>query len=190
MLLRGSGTYRELCHSTKHRSLLFVLAIAFAVAAGTPGANAGENKEYALKAAFLYQFTKYVTWPEGDGPVQICVLGQDPFGSTLDETLAGKTAKGQPVTVKRLSQVAATGDCRILFLSRSEMPAVDATLQALRNRATLTVADSPGFPSRGGMINLNVENDRIKLEINPDNAARAGLKIRSELLRLAKVVRN
>jgi len=145
--------------------------------------------EYALKAAFLYQFTKYVSWPEpAAGPVTICVLGDDPFGRALDQTLAARKSKGQLVVAKRIESPSGGRDCRIVFVSRSERPRLDGILRSLGRQATLTVADMSGFPSRGGMINLKLDADRIKLEINPGNAERVGLKIRSELLRLAEVV--
>jgi hypothetical protein len=164
-----------------------LLALCLPDAAG----SASVAEEYELKAAFLYQFTKYVSWPSAAaGPVSICVLGDDPFGRTLDETLADKSAKGEPIVVKRLRSASEVGSCRILFVSRSEQARLDSTLAALHGHATLTVSELSGFPSRGGMINLKVVDDRIKLEINPGNAERAGLKIRSELLRLADVVRD
>jgi len=170
-----------------------LLLLGLLLALGLPGAAGSVSvaEEYELKAAFLYQFTKYVNWPDAaTGPVSICVLGEDPFGSTLDETLANKTAKGQPIVARRIRSAGAVASCRILFVSRSEQPRLDATLAALHGQATLTVSDMVGFPSQGGMIHLKVVDDRIKLEINPDNAERAGLKIRSELLRLAELVRN
>ncbi|MBW2314771.1 MAG: YfiR family protein [Deltaproteobacteria bacterium] len=175
----------------RRRHVALVALLAFAAHLPAPPVAASVAGEYSLKAAFLYQFTKYVAWPsEPDGPVDICVLGADPFGRALDEALANKKAKGQAVVARRVDSASAGAGCRILFLSRSEQPRLDAALAALGTRPTLTVADMAGFPQRGGMINLRLEDERIKLVVNPDNAARAGLKIRSELLRLAEVVRN
>jgi hypothetical protein len=171
--------------------LAAALVAGLAAAAAAPTVSASVADEYGLKAAFLYQFTKYVSWPDaGDGPVAICVLGDDPFGSRLDQTLDGKTVGGEPIRARRIATASAGRSCRIVFVSRSERARLGETLAALGGHPTLTVADMPGFPQRGGMINLKVEDDRIKLEVNPDNAERAGLKIRSELLRLADVVRN
>jgi len=175
----------------RRRRRWLVAALGLAVAAAAPGVSASVTDEYGLKAAFLYQFTKYVSWPDdADGPVAICVLGDDPFGTRLDETLEGKTAQGHPIRARRIDSARAGSDCRIVFVSRSERARVESTLAAIGDGPTLTVADMPGFPLRGGMINLRVEDDRVKLEVNPENAERAGLKIRSELLRLADVVRN
>ena len=181
----GPGTNTGRCN------LLVRTLVALLLAWSAPAGAASQVEEYELKAAFLYQFTRYVSWPEGDaGPVAICVLGEDPFGPSLDATVADKTARGKPIVVRRIRSAGEGASCQILFVSRSERPRLDATLAALGRRPTLTVADMSGFPSEGGMINLRVEEERIKLEINPDNAERAGLKIRSELLRLADVVRN
>jgi len=175
----------------RSRATALVVGIALAASLSAPGVGANVTDEYSLKAAFLYQFTKYVAWPsDPDGPISICVLGDDPFGSTLDDTLADKTASGQSLVARRIGSASAGASCRIVFVSRSERGNLDATLSALARRPTLTVADMEGFPQHGGMINLKLEDDRIRLEVNPDNAARAGLKIRSELLRLADVVRN
>jgi hypothetical protein len=171
----------------------FALAalVAFAAHLPAPAVAANAAGEYNLKAAFLFQFTKYVHWPaDPTGPVAICVLGEDPFGDALDEALSDKTSKGHTVVARRIGSAKAGADCRIVFVSRSEQGRLGATLAALGNRPTLTVADMDRFPQRGGMINLNLENERIKLEVNPDNAARVGLKIGSDLLRLADVVRN
>lgn len=168
-----------------------LLAVLISLGPSGPARAVSVAEEYELKAALLYQFTKYVSWPDsGAGPVSICVLGDDPFGTALDTALADKTAKGQPIVARRIQSASAGAGCRILFVSRSEQPRLEATLAALADHATLTVADMAGFPARGGMINLKVVDERIKLEINPDNAERAGLKIRSELLRLAELVRN
>jgi len=173
------------------RATVGIVGIVLAATLSASGVRANVTDEYRLKAAFLYQFTKYVAWPsEPDGPISICVLGDDPFGATLDATLADKTAAGQSLVARRIGSASAGASCRILFVSRSERGNLDATLSALAHRPTLTVADMEGFPQRGGMINLKLEDERIRLEVNPDNAARAGLKIRSELLRLADVVRN
>jgi hypothetical protein len=178
------------CHPGRS-ALPVLLGLLLALCLPEAAGSASVAEEYELKAAFLYQFTKYVSWPStATGPVSICVLGDDPFGRTLDETLADKSAKGEPIVVRRLRSASDVGSCRILFVSRSEQARLESTLAALHGHATLTVSELSGFPSRGGMINLKVVDDRIKLEINPHNAERAGLKIRSELLRLADVVRD
>ena len=176
------------CRSRRTQRAVAAVAVACLLAA--PAHATSQAKEYALKAAFLYQFTKYVTWPEaGTGPITICVLGDDPFGPVLDETLADKSTQGRSIVVRRIRSAAAGNGCRILFVSRSAQADLGATLTTLGDQPTLTVADTAGFPSRGGMINLKLVNERIKLEVNPGNAERVGLKIRSELLRLADVVR-
>jgi len=181
----------EVCRSRLTFLPVLVVIVALASGASAPPLAASAAGEYSLKAAFLYQFTKYVAWPAPpSGPIDICVLGDDPFGSVLDDTLAGKKTKGQPVVALRIDAIGPRTSCQILFVSRSELPRLEQTLTALGDRPTLTVADTAGFPQRGGMINLKLEGGRIRLEVNPDNATRVGLKIRSELLRLADVVHN
>jgi len=171
------------------QNAVLVAALALTVSLPAPRAAAGAADEYSLKAAFLYQFTKYVSWPtDPEGPIAICVLGDDPFGPILDETLVGKSATGRSLVARRIGSVRESVACRILFVSRSERTRLDATLAALADRPILTVADMDGFPQRGGMINLKLDDERIRLEVNLDNAERTGLKIRSELLRLAEIV--
>ncbi|MGH9510027.1 MAG: YfiR family protein, partial [Terriglobales bacterium] len=148
--------------------------------------------EYQVKAAFLYNFGKYVEWPPGvlaADSFAICVLGDDPFGSALDRIIEGKSVQGRKLVAYRLGRVEDSGKCQVLFVSASENGRLAHILAALRDRRVLTVGDTVGFAQRGGVINFQLEGSKVRFEINLDAAERAGLTVSSQLLKLAKVIR-
>jgi hypothetical protein len=146
--------------------------------------------EYEVKAAYLYPFATFVAWPprgERD-PFVITILGDDPFGVVIDETLAGKSVDGRRVVVRRIVNPQDLGACQILFISDSERTHLVDILRRLEGVPTLTVGEMERFAERGGAIRFHTEASRVRLEINVAVAARARLKISSELLKLAKIV--
>jgi YfiR/HmsC-like len=164
------------------------LAHGSGVAAQSPAAP-----EYRLKAVFLFNFAQFVEWPasafpEPDSPLVIGVLGEDPFGAYLDETVRGETVNDRPLTVRRYRQVEEIGGCHILFVSRSEQGRLGEILDSLKGRSVLTVSDANGFASRGGMIGFVTEENRIRLRVNLEVARAANLTISSKLLRPAQIV--
>jgi len=179
-------------------SLLLQLAraaIAWVLPAAT-GLLAQQPKpsEYQVKAAYLYNFGRFVKWPARtatgkDDSFAVCVLGQDPFGQTLDSTLAGEALDGKPVEVRRISRPQQAGDCRILFISSAEESHLKEILAVLEQGGVLTVSDMADFTRRGGMIQFVLEGGRIRFEINLANAESARLVLSSELLKVAATVR-
>jgi len=156
-------------------------------------ANAEPATEKQLKSVFLYNFTMYVSWPpeafDGAGaPLSVCVLGADPFGTVLDDTLRGETVNARKLSARRVSRVDEVSSCQILFISDSEAGELPALLKALAGKPVLTVGEMDQFAEHGGMIELRKVQSKIHLEINEDSAARAGLKISSQLLKLARIV--
>src|SRR5574337_341408 len=152
----------------------------------TPGST---PIEYEVKAAYLYNFGRFVKWPPttapaGDTSFTICVLGQDPFGHALDAALAGERIDGRTVAAKRISKLQDGVNCRILFISSSEDGQVEKILTALDDSAVLTVSDIPQFALRGGIIQFNLEQNRVRFEINLARAERVGLTLSSQLLKL------
>ena len=149
--------------------------------------------EYQMKATYLYNFGRFVQWPPKvaaqDNSFPICVLGQDPFGPTLDSTLAGESLDGKPVAVRRISRAQEVGDCRILFISSTEENHLKQILAALENALVLTVSDMPDFSRRGGMIQFVLEGSRVRFEINLASAEAAKLSLSAELLKVAVTVR-
>jgi hypothetical protein len=150
--------------------------------------------EYQVKATYLYNFGRFVQWPSNvaaaqDNSFPICVLGQDPFGPTLDSTLAGESLDGKPVVVRRIARAQEVGDCRIMFISSTEENHLKQILAALEKALVLTVSDMPDFSRRGGMIQFILEGSRVRFEINLASAEAARLIVSAELLKVAATVR-
>jgi hypothetical protein len=168
------------------------IAIGLLSAAGL-GSSAGEAvEEYQSKAAFLFNFAKFVEWPAGafknpDEPIQICLLGQNPFGSLLQDTVRDKVVANRTFVVREIPNSSQAGQCHILFVASSEQRRMRAQLEELKDRSILTVGESDGFLSSGGMINLKLEGGRLRLEINVAAADRAKLQVSSKLLHLATI---
>ncbi len=179
----------------RHRALRLLLALALLLGTALPRPALGEQpstKEYEVKAAFLFNFTKFVTWgdaaPADAGkPFVIAVVGEDPFGEALS-VLEGKTAQGRPIVVQRVSGVESLRNCRILFVSSSAGDRLPSILRAAHARNILTVGDMDRFAQRGGVIGLVLAGDRIGFEVNTESARQAGLTISSKLLSLAKAI--
>ncbi|MFZ5561369.1 MAG: YfiR family protein [Pseudomonadota bacterium] len=161
---------------------------------GTPGpATAKPTLEYQLKAVFLYRFSQFVEWPQqafatAQTPLAVCVLGDDPFGDFLDETVQGEAVNGHPLQVLRLRHVEAAEGCHILFVSDSEQANLKSIVEALRGRHVLTVSNGEAFVRSGGIVGFRLADRRIRLAINPEAARSAGLRISSKLLRSAELV--
>lgn len=162
-------------------------------ALGPARAQTAISAEYQLKAVFLFNFTQFVEWPRGAGPalgepLVIGVLGADPFGPYLDETVRGESVGGHPLEVRRYRHVNEVGACHVLFISSSEAPRLREILARLRGRGTLTVGDVDQFTRNGGVVRFLTEKNRIKLRVNLEAARAAGLTISSKLLRSAEIV--
>jgi YfiR/HmsC-like len=176
-----------------HRNLILafcLLACGFAEARAADGAYA----EYEVKAAMVYNFTRFVEWPnqsfkDDRAALVIGVLGSDPFGHALDEALRDKQYGARAIQVKRLKKVGDAEGCHILFIARSERAHLAATLAALRTAPVLTISDMEGFSQSGGAIELTLDGNRVRFEINQGSAQTAGLTISSKLLKLAARVR-
>jgi hypothetical protein len=180
--------------------VLLLITAFLAVLASVSGlpracAQANEPSEYQLKAAFLFNFAKFIDWPPGSfpsprSPFTICVLGQDPFGHALDDILHGKMIRDQPLAFQRLKDKTEARSCQIVFVSSSESTHLADILESLRGANVLLVGETTGFASSGGTIEFALDGDNhLRFTINTDAADRAGLKVSSKLLALAKVVR-
>jgi hypothetical protein len=152
------------------------------------------DREYSIKGAFLYNFGRYVQWPDTalpkDGPpFVIGVLGTDPFGAVLDEIAVAAKVDGHPVAAKRFATLAEYTPCHILFLAAATDAQVKAAaIQRLRNAPVLLVGEEPGMAQRGAVVNFYVEQNKVRFEINIETARQQQLKVSSKLLSLAKIV--
>jgi hypothetical protein len=187
-LARCSGIpQRNLGPSRK--MLLFRLVFCFvAVAVAAQSAS-----EYQVKAAFLFNFAKFVEWPSDaflntDAPLEICVLGQDPFGRDFEQVIIEKTVNGHRLEIAHPEGVPQARACQILFIVASEKQKVRDILQGLAGASVLTVGDAPGFAKMGGVINFVLDENRVRFEINVKAAERAHLKLSARLLTVAKLI--
>jgi hypothetical protein len=162
--------------------------------AAAGGGAAGSPTEYAVKAVFVLNFSRFVAWPSqvfasATQPFVIGVLGSDPFGPRLDEAVHGEQVDGHPLVVRRFQDIGDVHDCQILFIDQSEAGQLQRILGALDHHSTLTVTDVAGASRRGVMIQFDTIDNQIRLRINADSARAAGLTISATLLRLAQIDR-
>ncbi|MGA7218324.1 MAG: YfiR family protein [Candidatus Sulfotelmatobacter sp.] len=169
--------------------MAFALSCALAVIPSSQAQKATPT-EYEVKAAYLYNFGRFVEWPNQDtaqsaGPFSVCVLGEDPFGHALDATLAGGSINGASTTAIRISKAKEAVNCRILFISSSEESQLKQILGALEGSSVLTVSDLPQFSQRGGMVQFVLDGKKVRFEVNLTPVEHAHLAMSSELLKVA-----
>lgn len=165
--------------------LLFVAGLAATPAAGQP-------TEYEVKAAFLFNFARFSEWPaesDSGGSLRICVLGEDPFGNAFDDII-GRPVRQQIIAVVRADSAAvAMDDCHLLFVAASARGGLDDLLKRLAGLPVITVGDGEDFVRRGGMAGFVIRSRKVRFLINPDAAAKVGIRFSSKLLRVAEIYR-
>jgi uncharacterized protein DUF4154 len=170
------------------------LAAICLTAALAPAAVDDPPSEYEVKGAFLFHFARLTEWPaaampEGE-PFVIAILGQDPFGTALDRMLESQTAHGRPLQVHRSATVADLPERpHIVFIGSSEQPSLAAILSRFKGQPVLTVGEMDGFGEKGGIVNFVVTAEgRVRFEVNVREADASGLKLSSQVLKLARIV--
>ena len=151
-----------------------------------------DSQEYMVKAAFLYNFTKFVEWPQGtfedpSAPFVLAVLGEDPFGEAL-APLKEKTVEGRRVVIQRAARLEDLEKCQILFISASEKGKLEPIFRRIKNWKVLTVGETKGFAQSGVMINLTKIEEKVGFEINAGAVEAGALKMSSKLLKLGIIV--
>ena len=169
--------------------LVAPLAWAFASPDGEDE-DAQAGLEYQVKAAFLFNFAKFVDWPphkfnEPDSPLIIGIIGDDPFGALLEEAVQDKQINDRSVMVQHIATMEELRKCHIIFVCRSESDRLGPILAEVRGDNVLTVGETDKFISKGGMINFVMVGDKVRFQINDSAARRAGLKISSQLSSVA-----
>ncbi|MEO8378269.1 MAG: YfiR family protein [Acidobacteriota bacterium] len=166
-----------------------VVAILFAA---FPAHPADRSLEYAVKATFLYKFASFVEWPQGSfahesSPLNLCVVGADPFGGRIQEAVSGQSVGRHPIVLRQLAKAEPQSDCHVMFVSRSaSQPAAEA-LQAVSGTPTLTVTDS-ALGATAGIMHFVIVAGRVSFDIDNAAASRNHLVISSKLLALARKV--
>ncbi len=159
--------------------------------AGSLHAQSNAAREYKVKAVFLFNFTQFVEWPASafnspTSPFVIGILGDDPFGNFIDETVSGEKIGGHQLIVQRYHELKDVKNCHILFINSNDPDRIKEFI-ATGPRTILTVSDADNFMKMGGMIRLFTESSKIRLQINPEAAKTADLSISSKLLRVADI---
>jgi YfiR/HmsC-like len=191
MVARGSAFAGQ----TSRALIVSVLGSSLALLpVATPPAPAQESMpEYQVKAAYLFNFLKFVDWPDDAfadplAPIVIGILGDDPFGSSLPQVVVGKTVQGRDLVIRAYHDGENLRGAQILFISSSEKKRLPVILSSLRGSSVLTVADMDGFLDCGGMIQFVPESNRVRFAINADATRRGRLQMSSKLMSLAKSV--
>ncbi len=147
--------------------------------------------EYQVKAAFVYNFIKFVDWPQNGtalpAAMRICIIGTLPDAASF-ESLAGEEVRGRRISVQFVQDLVDIRHCDVLFVTASQTGRLPDIIRSLDRRPTLTVGDTKGFALRGVMINMFLENKHVRFEINQTSAEAAGLMISTKLLKLARTV--
>jgi uncharacterized protein DUF4154 len=173
---------------------LLSVAIGLALLGGRPAsAQTVRASASEVQAVFLFNFAQFVEWPaeafpDPQAPLVIGILGKDPFGSFLDETVRGEMVRGRAFRVERYRRVDDVKDCHILFISRSETKRVEGILAALKGKPILTVSNADDFERPGGIIRFILDQSRIRLSVDLEAAQAARLTFSSKLLRSAEIV--
>lgn len=152
-------------------------------------------EEYEVKAAILYNLTRFVEWPpsaysDAQAPTVLCILGRDPFGASLTSFAAKQVGSGRAVLIRHVQNAATIQSCHVLYISTSDRKNLAQIFSNLKGASVLTVGEMSQFAARGGMIQFELSEKQVHFDINLDVALRADLKISARLLVLAKVVKD
>ncbi len=151
----------------------------------------GGSSEYEVKAAYVYNFTKFIEWPSPRlvSGLTICLCGKDSLAGFLDEAVRGKSTHGLPITIRRISpREGGWEECHVLFFGGDIRAAqVETMLKRLQGRSVLTIGESVGFAAKGGMLELFVDHDRVRFEVNVPAITAAQLRASSRLIELSRV---
>jgi hypothetical protein len=149
--------------------------------------------EYQVKAVFLYNIAQFVEWPKDSIPedtsaIIIGVLGKDPFGTYIDDTIKGEEVNGHPLVIERYAAPSDIKNCHILFIHSALGPKLNSILKNLRGKNILTVSDATNFTKQGGMVGFITQENKIRIQINLEDVKEENITISSKLLRLAEIV--
>lgn len=190
----GKRHARSILGMSRVRLVFWLVLATQAVIPQFAAAQGDSAGEYELKAAILYNLTRFVEWPptaypSPQAPTILCILGRDPFGESLSSMVSKQAHNGRPVQIRHVRNDKEVGGCHVLYISSSERKQVVQILSTAAGSHVLTVGEIAQFAARGGMIQFGLEDKEVRFDVNLDVALRAGLKISSRLLVLARVVK-
>lgn len=173
---------------------ILILVMIVAVSAMSAQATAAAGKEYQIKAAFIYNFIKFIQWPEEESDqresIKIAIIGEDPFGSSFDPIIQ-KTVKNKKIELVKfdsfedIEDKQLLYDCQVVFVCKSEERNLSRIFESLNGRAILTISEIDDFADNGGMIGFKNNNNKVSFEINIRTMKAVNIKASSQLLKLA-----
>ncbi len=171
--------------------MLGLATLLIGVAHGTKAAEGPESDE--LKAAYLFNFAKFVAWPEdrfdsASASLVFCMVGEDPLNGALGKITTGRSVQGREIEIQTFASPDAANSCHILFLENGASAQPTEVLKKYDGGGVLTVGESEGFAAVGGVANFFIDGKKVRFEINKQAAQDQGLKISSRLLKLARIV--
>lgn len=187
-----------MCHFLKKKRLqikfYLVVFLYLLISLVNHAVLAARIDEYEMKAIYLYNFAKFITWPNAafsstEAPFQLCIMGVDPFDGQLEATIKDGTVKERTLEVRYLTDTQKVKGCHILFISHSEEPRLTKILAFVKQSAILTVSEIDDFVTRGGMIQFYMLDNKVRFSVDPQTLSETGLKASSYLLQLAKIIR-
>jgi hypothetical protein len=176
-------------NAVAHPGLALIVVLGTMIPSGAQGQTADE---YQVKAAYMYNFAKFVDWPaeafdSPTHPIVFCVLGQTPMSRTLGEALAGKAVDQRSLEFRQLTDSKQAGKCQVLFIGTPDKKELRQALEEVKSHNVLTVGEVEGFTNEGGVIRFVLDGGRVRLEFNLEAADDAKLRISSKLLSLGTV---
>jgi hypothetical protein len=158
-------------------------------------AHAQSVREFEVKAALIYNFAQFVTWPDQafsgpNAPFRICVLTDNPSTNVMERTFRGKSVRGRPIQIEQSGDIQGVMKCHILFVGQTMKDRMPEIMRAVGSREILTIGDMDRFAESGGIIGLYEENNKMRFEVNLGAARRAHLAISSKMLKAGKIVGN
>jgi hypothetical protein len=172
--------------------------IAMALVAGSfPGGSAlaqgAGAAEYEIKGAFLFNFARFAEWPNSafsstTQPLIIGIIGEDPFDSQILDGLAHKTVDGRPLVIRHFKDARDIDVCHLLFVGSVKAKELTAILDSVKGKSILTVGESSGFLTSGGMIRFCFEDQKIRFEVSLSRIKSASVKLSAKLLSVAIIV--
>ncbi|UAY51543.1 YfiR family protein [Ferruginibacter albus] len=155
-------------------------------------AKTEQSREFQVKAVFLFNFTQFVDWPPASftsshSNIVIGILGTDPFGSYLEQTIEGEKANGHPLVIRHFTSTDDIGACHVLFINVQDKKKLQQAIASLKGKNILTVSDDAAILPSGGMVHFIIKNDKIQLQVNLEAVKAANLTMSSKLLRLVEI---
>lgn len=191
--LRRRIHQRRLSFAARTGDALLLAFLAGVFFGGKAKGQSEQPSEYQLKAAFLFNFTKFVEWPDSSfedpqAPIVLGIIGDDPFGDTLARIIAGQKVQGRSLVIRKERWGDELRLCHVLFVSASEHERSSRILGSVRSASVLTVSDMEGFTEAGGVIEFVTQENRVRFIVNLDAATQSKLRLSAKLLALARVI--